>query len=507
MSQSRKKVDTRVEADSLGEVEIPATAYWGIATERVLEKISPPELKTSSFLIRAFALTKRAAATVNSDLNFLEKELAGAITVGCEQLQNGALDDSIVVSGYHGSLGSGLNTNVNEVIANYANNFLGKGLGTYAPIEPWKHVNLNHGVNDAYITAMRLSILLSLDTLTDSLLELERMLRRKSLQFERVIKTGRVCLQDSSPVTLGQELNAHGSSIEKSLRRILECRESFKEVNLGGGDTGTGYNIASSFRDRIIGQLSELSGFDLKPPDDYFRLSSSLTDFAHFSSTTKDLALDLCKIASDLRLMSSGPAAGLGELSSETNRDSSSKSSALLPSETTNQIGAMAESLIMICHHICGNDLSVSLAQTSGILEANGASPMVIHKILESISLLAHSIDRFSRLGLSSISARQSDCLAQTEKTSSFREMLSAEIGEMKAEEVVKGAKSENKDVKTMLQERETLPAQRIEAFYHHRTMTSAKRIIPFIKEGAEATGTAPVEEDKGQTPGRDGLK
>lgn len=463
-------METRIESDKHGPEEIPIDALWGLSTKRYQRHLRLTDFPVHPVLVKALTLIKKASATTNGIIGEISSETAETIVKSCNQILAGELQEQIVVDALHGAGGWGLNKNLSEVLANNASKLLGGEPGSYSPIHPREHVDLNQSCADTYVTAMRLAILLALDDLEASLLDTERMLRRKSLQFDRVVKPGRINLKDCAPITLGQELNSYGSTIERALRRLEGSREIFREVNLGGGDIGTGFNTSPKFQETIVQELSKVLGQELRAADDYIRVSSSMTDFAHFSSSLKEAALDMGKIASDLRLLSSGPQAGIAEIILDARLEES----------------PLVESLLMICHQIAGNDLTVSLSVASGNLESNSATPLIIEKILESMDLLQRAGTAFVGQCLAGLSADQEQCLALTANTDAFIELLATEIGMAEAARVVKNCRDQSRDVKDYLLEGKILHPERIETIFGHRFMTSSKRIIPFKKEGEE---------------------
>ncbi|MBZ0189429.1 MAG: hypothetical protein K8F91_24500, partial [Candidatus Obscuribacterales bacterium] len=324
-------------------------------------------------------------------------------------------------------------------------------------------------------TAIRVGILLYLSEFKTSLLELERLLRRKSLEFERIVKAGRTYLRDSVPVTLGQEFNAYGSAVEKSLRRIQESSDSLKEINLGGTFVGTGYNTTMEFQEKIITNLSTSVGLDLKAADDYFRLSGSMGDFVEFSGSLKELAVDLIKVANDLRLLSSGPLTGYGEIILP---EVLTGPSALLPEHMSEiPIPPLTEDLCMVCYQVLGNDHVVSLSAQSGQLEANSMTPIISNNILSSMSILDKGIREFSTHCLSRITADASRCKELFERSGAMVAALSGELGYQKALEVVKKAEAEKKDVKDFLLETKLISKASLEQLFHHRFLTTTVKI------------------------------
>lgn len=463
-------METRIESDRHGPEEIPIDALWGLSTNRYQRHLRLTDFPVHPVLVKALTLVKKASATTNGIIGEIEPEITDAIEKSCDRILAGELNEQIVVDALHGSGGWGLTKNLSEVLANAASELLGGEPGSYKPVDPAEHVDLNQASSDTYITAMRLAILLALDDLEASLLDMERMLRRKSLQFDRVVKPGRINLKDSAPITLGQELNAYGSTIERALRRLEGSRDIFREVNLGGGGIGTGFNTSPKFQETIVQELSKICDQELKASDDHIRIGSSMTDFAQFSSSLKEAAIDLSKIAGDLRILSSGPGAGMAEIILDARLEDS----------------PLVESLLMLCHRIAGNDLSVSLAVASGNLQSNSATPLIIDMVLESMELLERAGTAFVGNCLAGLNTDQERCLALTTNTAAFTDLLATEIGMEEAATVVKNCRDQGRDVKEYLLESKILLPERIETIFSHRFMTSSKRIIPFKKEGEE---------------------
>ena len=309
-----KKADLRTERDSLGEMQIPAGAYWGIRTARNQEYYKVSGQRPHPKLIDGIILVKKASAGANGASGRSDSTTLHAIAQACDEVLNGQWRDQFIADPFQSGAGASLNANSNEVLANRAAELLGSTTGSYDRVHPEKHVNLGQSTNDVFPTAMRIAILSNLHDLEPVLLDLERLLRRKSLEFEKVVKIGRTHLQDTVPVTLGQEFNAYGSAVERCLRRIKDASGSLLELNIGATHAGTGYGTEPEHAQQVIEKLSQLTGLKFRPAEDLFRVTQSMADFTEFSSSLKEFAVELIRIANDLRLMASGPGSGLYEI-------------------------------------------------------------------------------------------------------------------------------------------------------------------------------------------------
>ncbi|MCA9801279.1 MAG: aspartate ammonia-lyase [Cyanobacteria bacterium HKST-UBA02] len=470
-----RKTQSRVEQDHLGEMTIPAGAFWGVSTARCLEYFGASGQRVHPKLFEAMVHVKKACATTNGELGIIDESLSTAIVTACNEILQGELGDQSAVDSLCGGSGIALNINASEVVANRAGEILGGQPGIHDRIHPERHVNLSQAPGDAYITASRIAILLYLSQFKTCLLDLERLLRRKSLEFERIVKPGRTYLRDSVPVTLGQEFNAYGSAVEKSLRRIQESAEGLKEINLGGTFVGTGYNATTDFQRRIVDILSSSTGLELKAADDYFRLGSSMGDFVEFSSSLKELAVDLIKVANDLRLLSSGPATGFAEI---VLPEVLTAPSDLLPDLMSEApIPPLTEDLAMICFQVLGNDHVVTLAAQSGQLETNSMTPLISHNILSSMAILEKGILSFSTHCLARVTANSPRCREAFERSGALVAALSTELGYQKASEVVSRASASGQDVKDFLLETKLITESELDRLFHHRFMTTPGRM------------------------------
>jgi len=474
---SSRKGQTRIETDEFGEVTIPAGAYWGAATSRATDLFSATGQPTHPALIDALMQVKKASAITNGELGLLNRQTVSAITQVCDEYLSGQWRDQIVVDAIHGGAGIGLIINVGELIANRASEILGDPLESLSSVNASKHVNLSQSTNDVYTTAMRVAILNAVRKLQTTVLEMERLLRRKSLEFERVVKVGRTALRDDAPVTLGQEFNCYGSTIERALRRIKDASTSLEEIGLGGRSVGTGFNTTPEYGIAAAKNLSAVTGLSLRPAEDYFRLVQSMSDFVAFSSSLRELAVDLSKIAADLKLMSSGPAAGFSEIKLH---DPIMQSSNVWPDVLPKTgIPPLTESLLMACYQVIGNDHVVCLAAQAGQLESNSLTPIIIDNMLVSITLLQKVLDDFNHHCLIKITANTSNCKQTLDKSSALVAALTTEVGYEKALDILEKAKEHHMDVREYLQSTTIVARPALDKILHYKYLTTPHLMAP----------------------------
>ena len=306
--------ETRREKDFLGEADVPAGAYYGIQTWRAVQNFPISGLRAPRVFNRAFAEVKKAAALAHKDLAALEPRIADAIAQAADEVIEGRFDDQFVVDVFQAGAGTSHHMNVNEVLANRACEILGAALGEYEPVHPNDHVNMGQSTNDVFPTAMRLATLLTLDELLPELCELSDAFADKAAQFADVAKSGRTHLQDAVPVTLGQEFNAYAEAILRAADNIEQQALSLCELGIGGTAAGTGMNTVPGYRERVVALLSEQTDLELEPADDLFEAMQSMAPFARVSAALRVAAGEIGRICNDLRLLSSGPTTGLGEI-------------------------------------------------------------------------------------------------------------------------------------------------------------------------------------------------
>jgi aspartate ammonia-lyase len=358
----------RTEHDPLGEYDVPADAYYGIQTARAVDNFRISDLRAPADLIVATVLVKRAAAEANEALQRLDARVAGAIVRACDEIRSGALRDQFVVDIYQAGAGTSHNMNANEVIANRAAELLGGSRGDYSLVHPNDHVNMGQSTNDVFPTATRLALLIGMRPLVDAARGLASALREKADAFANVLKVGRTHLQDAVPMTLGQEFGGYAACIDRGADDVEQAAEQLKELNLGATAVGTGLNAGDDYSRLAISNLSRALAVDLVPAANRFRVTQSMGDVVAYSGAMRRLAVELSKVASDLRLLSSGPRAGIAEIVLPAVQPGSS----IMPGKVNPSI---AEMVNQVCCQVIGCDATVCNAGEAGQLELNVMMP------------------------------------------------------------------------------------------------------------------------------------
>ncbi|MDI6803602.1 MAG: aspartate ammonia-lyase [Bacteroidota bacterium] len=437
----------RLEKDSLGEKHISKDSYYGIQTQRALENFPISNLKAHKVFIESYLLIKKAAAIANKKCNVLDKKIADAIILACDEILSGKFIDQFVVDVYQAGAGTSFNMNVNEVIANRALELTGAEKGNYSLINPNDHVNMSQSTNDTYPTAMRVAALEKLKTFIAALIKFQIVFNEKSVEFASVIKSGRTHLQDATPISLGQEFSGYASVLKKHIENITDSKKYFLELGLGGTAVGTGINTPKDYRDVVIVELQKLTGMEFKKADNCFEAMQSMFPFVHLSNAYANLSLDLIRIANDLRLLSSGPMTGLAEIKLPTVQPGSS----IMPGKINPSI---AEMLNMVCFQVIGNNTTISLAAQAGQLELNVMMPVINYNLLQSIEILTNAITVFSEKCVKGIEANKERCKNYAEQSISIATLLSPNIGYLKTAELAKEALEKNITVKKLVIEK-----------------------------------------------------
>ena len=374
---------TRTESDSIGEKEIPADADYGIQTARAVENFPITGITLAHYpeLIQSLAMVKKAAALANREFGKLPPDIATAIVQACDRVIAGEGHGQFVVDMLQGGAGTSTNMNANEVIANMALGLTGRPRGDYRAINPNDHVNLSQSTNDVYPTAVRLTVLRACPELIECQRLLKEALLAKAVEFDDVIKVGRTQLMDAVPMRLGSEFRAFAVTIGEDIERLREFANLLREVNLGGTAIGTGINAPAGYSERVIRNLAEVSGIALFPAADLIEATSDPGAFVTFSSVLKRIAVKLSKICNDLRLLNSGPRAGLGEIRLPAVQAGSS----IMPGKVNPVI---PEVVNQIAYQVIGNDLTVTLAAEAGQLQLNAMEPVIVLNILQSMRML-----------------------------------------------------------------------------------------------------------------------
>ncbi|MFB3888147.1 MAG: aspartate ammonia-lyase [Candidatus Bathyarchaeia archaeon] len=452
-------LETRIEIDSLGEKKIPKDAYYGIQTLRAVENFPVSGFEAPPVFIYAYVMIKRAAATTNMQVGWLDEKIGNAIVQACDEVLAGKLLDQFVVDVFQAGAGTSFNMNVNEVLANRALEILGKSRGDYKAVSPNDHVNMGQSTNDTFPTALHLAVLLALEPLHVALGDLAEAFENLSRKHADTIKSGRTHLQDALPVTVGQEFGAYAAAIKNARAQLKARSERLNELALGGTAVGTGVNAHVDYARIAIAELNRMTGFSLKTASNLFEAMQSRSAVASVSGALKELALELIRIANDLRLLSSGPTTGLAEVELPAVQPGSS----IMPGKVN---PVMAECLDMVAFQVVGNDLAVSLAVQAGQLELNVMMPVMMHNVLQSIQLLANFLPAFTRKCIDGITVDEERCKGYLDKNPSLAVYLSPCIGYLEAAKVAKQALEEKRSVEEVALEKGVLtPKQAKEIF------------------------------------------
>jgi fumarate hydratase class II len=454
------------ERDSLGEVRVPDDVYYGAQTVRARDNFPVSGRGLRPGLIRALGLLKGAAARANAALGLLPPQLADAIARAADEVVGGRLDDQFVVDVFQTGSGTSSNMNANEVIAKWANEALTGRRSAKEPVHPNDHVNLGQSSNDVFPTAIHLAALLALDRqLIPALTELRDALAAKAREFDDVVKIGRTHLQDATPVRLGQEFAGYARMVQHGLDRLREARATLEEVALGGTAVGTGINTHPEFAGRALADVNARTGLALRPSEDHFEGLASRHAVVAASAALKVLATDLMKIANDLRLLSSGPRCGLGEIALPALQPGSS----IMPGKVNPVI---PESVCQVAAQVIGNDVAVTVGGQSGLLELNVMMPMMADNLLESIELLANVSLLFARRCVGGIVANRERCRQLIEESLALTTALAPRLGYDEAARLAKIAHERRRTIREVAGQEAALPADELERLLDAERMT-----------------------------------
>ena len=456
---------TRVEKDSLGEKDVPADAYYGIQTARAIENFPISGMRPHPAFIAATAAIKRAAAEVNTDLGLLDPKVGETIAQAAQEVVEHRWDDQFLVDVFQAGAGTSHNMNSNEVIANRANELLGGGKGVYRPVHPNDHVNMSQSTNDLIPTAIRLSALSLLPGLLDALDALEAALHGKAEEFDDLLKAGRTHLQDAVPVRLGQEFGAYAMAVAQDRERIAHAGDNLRRIGIGGTATGTGLNAHPDYHPRMVQKLSDLTGTNLRSFGNLFAAMQSMADPLDLSAALRTLAATLCRIANDIRLMTSGPTTGLDEIRLPAVQPGSS----IMPGKVN---PVLAEMLNMVTFQVMGNDLTVMLAAQAGQLELNVMMPVIAFNLLQSLTTLTNATTAFTDKCVRGIAANEEKCRRWVEGSLGLATALNSHIGYQAAAEVAKEALTTGKSIREIVLEKGLLPAEKLDDVLSPRAMT-----------------------------------
>jgi len=438
--------DYRTEQDSLGEMQVPADAYWGAQTQRAVENFPISGETFDRRFVRALGVVKKAAAEANRDLGLVPEDKADCIVEAADEVIAGEHDDQFPVDVFQTGSGTSSNMNANEVIANRATELYGGEIGT-REIHPNDHVNFGQSSNDVIPTAMHVAsaeavandVLPALETLADALDE-------KEAAFDDVVKTGRTHLQDATPVTLGQEFGGYRTQVEKGIERVENARPHLQELALGGTAVGTGLNTHPEFPERAAEYISEETGVDFREADDHFEAQAAHDAMSEAHGALRTVAGSLNKIANDLRLLASGPRNGLGEIDQPENQPGSS----IMPGKVN---PVVAEAVNQVHKQVVGNDAAVSAGAAEGQIDLNLYKPILAHNFLQSARLIANGSETFAEKFVAKLEADREHCEERVQQSMALATALNPAIGYDKASKVAKRAMAEDKTIREVVLE------------------------------------------------------
>jgi aspartate ammonia-lyase len=463
---------TRREHDLLGERDVPNEYLYGVQTLRASENfnISGVTLNFYPNLIRALAEVKMAAAQTNKDLGLLDKSIGDAIIRACNEIINNKYHLHFIVDMIQGGAGTSTNMNANEVIANRALEILGYERGQYEHCHPNNHVNLSQSTNDAYPTAVKIALIKSNATLVQTLRKTIDSLRKKGEEFQDVIKMGRTQLQDAVPMTLGQEFEAYAVTLEEEIERLNQNVDLFLEINMGATAIGTGINADPRYADLVVEHLARISGLKVKKARNLVEATQDTGSFVMYSSALKRLSVKLSKIASDLRLLSSGPRAGLNEI----NLPAVQPGSSIMPGKVNPVI---PEVINEIAYKVIGNDHTVTMAAEAGQLELNVMEPIIVQSIFESIEMLDNGMKSFTYRCIDGITANREWCREMVHNSIGIVTALNPLLGYEKSSQLAKEALHSDKSVYDLVLEKKLLSKAELDEVLKPENMIQPQQI------------------------------
>src|SRR5436305_5555916 len=472
--------ETRLERDPLGELPVPSWALYGVQTERARQNFLVSGLRPARRFVDAMVWIKRSAALVHQRTGRLEARLAEAIVQAADEILSGQHRDQFVVDPYQAGAGTSHNMNANEVLANRANELLGASRGSYAPVHPNDHVNMAQSTNDTIPTNIRLACLSQLDAFTKAFDRLRTALEAKGKEFDDIVKAGRTHLQDAMPIRLGQEFTAYAGSLARGVKRVNQAADYLKDLGIGGSAVGTGVTVEKEYPALMNKYLKQITGLDLRVGEDRIQLMQSMGDVAGFSAQLRVLAIDLSKIASDLRLMVMGPRTGIDEIRLPAVQPGSS----IMPGKINPSIPEMVN---QVCFQVMGCDTTVAIASEHGQLELNVMMPVIAFNVLLSTRILTNATTVFTERCVKGIEANREMCEYWVERSAALATALAPQIGYARAAELSKQSVKENILIRALVKREHVLPDDQIDEVLDLRKMTEIG--VPGGEHGAVAAG------------------
>jgi aspartate ammonia-lyase len=464
MARKVERKRTRQERDFLGKVRVPAGAYYGVQTVRAAQNFPISGLRAHPEMVRAMARIKKAAALANAELGQLERRRAAAIIRACDEILFGKLDDQFIVDAFQMGAGTSFHMNVNEVLANRAEEIMGGRRGEYRLVHPNDHVNQGQSTNDVYPTAMRLAAAVLLrDHLLPKLRSLEASFRGKAREFDPIVKSGRTHLQDAAPVRLGREFLAYSRTLGSCRKFIDKAGRALLELGIGGSAVGTGLNTAPGYRQKVVRHLARMTGLNLRSADDLMEAMQSMRPFVVVSGALSGLAVELNRISNDLRLLASGPRTGLGEIAVPAVAPGSS----IMPGKVN---PSMLEMMNMVCFQVLGCDLAVCAASQAGQLELNVMMPVIGFNLHLMIEIMGNALELVRTKCIDGLRANKERCLVYAENSLGLATALSPKLGYSRTAEIAREALRRDKTIRAIALEKGLL------------TRTTAERLLDLKK-------------------------
>jgi len=455
----------RTERDPLGELPVPADAYYGVQTQRAIENFPISGLRAPADLVVATILVKKAAAEANAALGRLDRDIAAAILDAADEILSGRLRDQFVVDVYQAGAGTSHNMNANEVLANRAGEILGEPRGTYRRVHPNDHVNMGQSTNDVFPTATRLALLLGAALLGANAHVLAESLAHKADEFADVLKTGRTHLQDAVPITLGQEFSGYADCVRRGAEDVRHASEQLEELNIGATAVGTSLNAGDEYRRLVVRNLARYTNLPLKPASNLFRVTQSMGDVLAYSSAMRRLAVEVGKIASDLRLLSMGPRAGISEISLPAVQPGSS----IMPGKVNPSVPEMVN---QVCFQVVGCDTTVAIACEAGQLELNVMMPVIAWNALHASTILRESMKVFRHRCVDGIAADRTRARDLLERSTASATALSPYIGYAATADIAKESVKTGRSIRELVLERGLVDATRLDDILSLNSMT-----------------------------------
>lgn len=472
---SIKEKDFRIESDSIGTREVPKDAYYGVQTLRAVENFKITGLKIHKEFINSLAEIKMASAITNGEIGLLSRNIEKAIVRACDEIVSGALHEEFITDPIQGGAGTSMNMNSNEVIANRAIEILEGIKGDYSIVHPNDHVNMGQSTNDVIPTAGKITALRLIPKALNKLRELYEALKAKSEEFDDVIKMGRTQMQDAVPIRLGQEFGAYSAVVNRDIKRIERAMEVLKVVNMGATAIGTGINADKQYEEKIVPNLNSVTGLNLKQSENLVDGTQNVDGFVEVSSAIKTCAVSLSKIANDLRLMSSGPKTGFGEINLPPKQNGSS----IMPGKVNPVI---PEVVNQVAFNIIGNDMTITMAAEAGQLELNAFEPVIFYKLFESIETLTNGVDTFINNCILGITANKNRCKDLVENSVGIVTALCPYVGYKESARIAKIAMKTGEPVREIILKLGILDEEQLNEVLDTKAMTepgiSAKQLI-----------------------------